>query len=271
MACFLLFSFIRRPLFVNGFMLSGVPSPPNNMAMASSKYKATIAPDTVNPRSSCRQLQVPVHLARDISFALRFCELHKFLLSPTTMPALNVFLKVAEIAKASGLPYLKNVAKVTVVIFKLLEQKGKNKEDAKELCESIANTIIIIDTLVHKQGEQGAPYFMGICREMEGYLQGMVQGLKDTKRKHSGIKGIFCVDEYRDTIQAYRKHVNDLKMDFLIHVMGDCLLGVMQMNCLLKDVMAQVVVHHSEEDVVIRIPKTTAAISAFFLTPRGAA
>ncbi len=44
----------------------------------------------------------------------------------------------------------------------------------------------------------------------------MAQDLKDTKRKHRGIKGVFNVDEYRDVIQAYRKRVDDLKMDFLV-------------------------------------------------------
>ncbi|SJL02817.1 uncharacterized protein ARMOST_06155 [Armillaria ostoyae] len=180
------------------------------------------------------------------------------------MSALNACLKVAQIAEASSVPYLENVAKVAVVIFELLEKKGKNKEDAKELCESIANTIVVIDTLVRMQGERGAPYFMGICGEMDGYLQGMAQDLKDTKRKRRGIKGVFSVDEYRDAIQAYRKRVDDLKMDFLIHVTGDCLLEVMQMHCLLKDVMAQTLLRHSEEDSVIRIPKKTVATSAFF-------
>ncbi|KAK0436262.1 hypothetical protein EV421DRAFT_1832819 [Armillaria borealis] len=169
------------------------------------------------------------------------------------MPALNACLKVARLAEAAGdgVPYLKNVAKVAVIIFELLEQKGKNKEDAKELCESIANTIVIINTVVRMQGERGGPYFMGICGEMEGYLQGMAQDLKDTKRKHRGIKGVFNVDEFRDAIQAYRKRVDDLKMEFLIYVMSDCLFEVKQ-------------IRHSEEDFVIRIPKKTAAISALF-------
>ncbi|KAK0436263.1 hypothetical protein EV421DRAFT_1132554 [Armillaria borealis] len=170
------------------------------------------------------------------------------------MPTLNVFLKIAEIAEASSVPYLENVAKVAIVIFELLEQKGKNKEDAKELCESIANTIVVIDTLVRMQGEREAPYFMGICEEMEGYLQGMTQDLKDTKRKHRGIKGVFNVDEFRDAIQAYRKRVDDLKMDFLIYVTSDCLFEVKQMR-------------HSEEDVVIRIPKQTGAL--LFFRPHG--
>ncbi|KAK0491741.1 hypothetical protein EDD18DRAFT_1186132 [Armillaria luteobubalina] len=178
------------------------------------------------------------------------------------MSALNACLKVSQIAEASSVPYLENVAKVAVVIFELLKQKGKNQKDAKELCESIANTIVVIDALVRMQGERGAAYFMGICGEMETYLQDMAKDIKDIKRKQSRIKGIFKVDESRDAIQAYRKRVDDVKTDFLIHVTGDCLLGVMQLNCLLKDVMAQGVVRHSGDDFVIRIPKRTASISA---------
>ncbi len=61
--------------------------------------------------------------------ALRPCELARAsaspstaqVLPPTTMSALNVFLEVAEIAEASSVPYLENVAKVVVVIFELLE------------------------------------------------------------------------------------------------------------------------------------------------------
>ncbi|KAK0479506.1 hypothetical protein IW261DRAFT_1593530 [Armillaria novae-zelandiae] len=178
------------------------------------------------------------------------------------MSTLSACLKVARIAEASSVPYLENVAKVAVVIFELLEQAGKNQKDAKELCESIANTIVVIDTLVHMQGERGAAYFMGICGEMEKYLQGMAKDIKDITRKQSRIKGVFKVDESRDAIQAYRKRVDDLKTDFLIHVTGDCLLGIMQMNCLLKDLTAQIVVHHLEDDFVIRVPKTIASISA---------
>ncbi|KAK0450480.1 uncharacterized protein EV420DRAFT_1750294 [Desarmillaria tabescens] len=89
-------------------------------------------------------------------------------------------------------------------IIECVRQKGKNKESVKELCESIANTIIVIDNVVRMRGELGASHFKGICEEMEGYLQGMAQDLKDMKRKHRSIKGIFSVDEFRDAIQAYR-------------------------------------------------------------------
>ncbi|PBK65333.1 hypothetical protein ARMSODRAFT_1006694 [Armillaria solidipes] len=179
------------------------------------------------------------------------------------MPALNACLKVANIAEASGVPYVENVAKVAVVVFKLLEQKGKNKKSAEELCESIADTIVVIDTLVHMQGERGTSCYIDICGEMERYLESMAQDIKDIKLKHRGLKGVFCVDEFRDAIQAYRRRVDDLKMDFVIHSVGDCHLEVTQMHSLLKNAVAQAVVRYPEE-FVFRISKKSAAITAFF-------
>ncbi|KAK0464100.1 hypothetical protein IW261DRAFT_133880 [Armillaria novae-zelandiae] len=165
------------------------------------------------------------------------------------MPALNACLKVADIAEVSGVPYLENVAKIAVVMFELLAKKGENKESTKELCESIANTIVVIDTLVRMQGELSAAYFMGICGEMEGYLQDVVKFLKDIKHKPHGLEGAFDIDGFRDTIQTYRRRVDDLKTDFLIQITGDCLLDVMQMHSLLKDHS------HEKEYFVIRIAK----------------
>ncbi|PBK65346.1 hypothetical protein ARMSODRAFT_441863 [Armillaria solidipes] len=181
------------------------------------------------------------------------------------MPALNACLQVARIAEAAGdsVPYLESVAKVAVLVFKLLDQKAKNKESAKELCESIANTILVINDLVRMQGERETSCYIDICREMEGYLQGMAQNLKDIKRKHRGIKGIFSVDDYRDAIQAYRRRVDDLKTDFLIYSVGDCHLEVTQIHSLLKNAMTQAAERHSEE-FVFRIPKKPVAITAFF-------
>ncbi|SJL02825.1 uncharacterized protein ARMOST_06163 [Armillaria ostoyae] len=154
------------------------------------------------------------------------------------MPALNARLQVARLAEAAGdsVPYLESVAKVAVLVFRLLDQKAKNKESAKELCESIANTIIVIETLVRIQGEQESTQRSGYR-----HLQGTAQDMTDMKLKHRGIKGVFCIDDFRDTIQAYRRRVDDLKTDALIHSLGDCCLEVMQMHWPVTDVVAQVV------------------------------
>ncbi|KAK0185321.1 hypothetical protein F5146DRAFT_1072392 [Armillaria mellea] len=151
------------------------------------------------------------------------------------MPALNICLQVANIAEASGVPYLEKLAKIAVTVFELLEKKGKNKEDAKELSESIANTIIVIDTLVRMHGERAGPYFEDVCVAMAEYLSRIAQDLKDAQRKQRSIKGIFNVDEFRGAIQVYRKRVDDLKIDFLIHLMGDCISEVIQVHRVVQD------------------------------------
>ncbi|KAK0185341.1 hypothetical protein F5146DRAFT_1228254 [Armillaria mellea] len=133
------------------------------------------------------------------------------------MSALNASLKVAKIAEASGVPYVENVVKIAAVVFKLLEQKGKNKKNAEQLCQSIADTIVVIDDLVRMHGEEGTSSYIDICREMEAFLQQMAQDIQNFKLKHRGLRGIFCADDFGDVLQAYRRRVDDLKMDFVIH------------------------------------------------------
>ncbi|KAK0437288.1 uncharacterized protein EV420DRAFT_202178 [Desarmillaria tabescens] len=149
------------------------------------------------------------------------------------MPALNASLQVANIIEASVIPYVEKLAKLAVAVIELLEKKGKNREDVKELCESINNTVTVIETLVAMHGEQGAAYFKDICSEMEGYLSGVAHDLQDVQGKHRGIKGILNVNKFQDAIQGYKKRVDDLKMDFLIHTTGDVMLTLIEMRSLL--------------------------------------
>ncbi|PBK84456.1 hypothetical protein ARMGADRAFT_1037175 [Armillaria gallica] len=194
------------------------------------------------------------------------CKSHLSSQVTATTPALNASLKVARIAEASGVPYVEKLAKVAVAIFELLEKKGKNKEATKDLCKSISNTVVIINTLVGMQGGKGETYFKDICVEMEGYLSDIAQGLSHTQRKYCGLKAIFNVDEFRDAIQAYEKRVDDLKMDFLIQVTGDCMLALIELSRMQHELMAKM--ENTKEatlrdDTVIRIIVGQAAL--FFL------
>ncbi|KAK0462816.1 hypothetical protein IW261DRAFT_1527148 [Armillaria novae-zelandiae] len=140
-----------------------------------------------------------------------------------TMPALNVCLQVAKIAGGSGIPYFEDLAKVAVTVFELLEvQKGKNKKAAKELSESIANTIVIIDSIVCMHRDRAGAYFEDVCGAMAGYLDSMTQDLKDAQQKHRGVKSFFN-----------RKCVDDFRVDFLViqvHSMVQALKDTAQMR-----------------------------------------
>ncbi|KAK0481010.1 hypothetical protein EDD18DRAFT_1113374 [Armillaria luteobubalina] len=125
------------------------------------------------------------------------------------MPTLNACLQVARIAEASGIPYIQKLAKVTVAVVELLEQWGKNKKNIKALCESIANTVVVINTVA---------------------LTSLAQDLKtELERKHCGVKGFFKTKELQETIQDFRIRINDLRTDFMIH----CLLILVELHPML--------------------------------------
>lgn len=119
--------------------------------------------------------------------AAPFCLHEPDSLKHITMASFSAGVIVAKIAEASGVPYLQNVAKAAVVVTELLEVRRPpsilcccyshrdfvwkvktNKHEAKELCESIANTVAVINSHVAgKKGEQRTEYFADICSEME--------------------------------------------------------------------------------------------------------
>ncbi|KAK0450490.1 uncharacterized protein EV420DRAFT_1562052, partial [Desarmillaria tabescens] len=138
------------------------------------------------------------------------------------MSAPNASLQVSTLAESSSPPYTAGLAKVAMGVIELLDEKEENRKDIKELCESTANVVIVINTLASMQGGKGNTCFKNICAEMEGCLGDITQQLKDDRKR----EGVFNADEFRDSIQAYRKRIDDLKIDFLIHVTGNCMLAL---------------------------------------------
>ncbi|KAK0491804.1 hypothetical protein EDD18DRAFT_1186347 [Armillaria luteobubalina] len=162
------------------------------------------------------------------------------------MRPINSCALIAKLAEATGVPYLENLAKVAVIVIELLDvrmtvvcpsvtcccsslhlvQKVKtNKHRAKELAESITNTITVINSHVTgRKGEQGSTYFVDVCNEMKRCLSSITEHLKNETRKQCRLKGLLDAHDLRDAIESYRRQIEDLKMDFLIHITSDCLL-----------------------------------------------
>ncbi|KAK0218498.1 hypothetical protein EDD85DRAFT_942352 [Armillaria nabsnona] len=143
--------------------------------------------------------------------------------------------KIAHIAEYSSVPYVENLAKTAIIFMKLLETKDKDREEITELCESIANTIVVMDTVTRMEGGMGEAYFKDISMEMEQYLEVIIRDISpeipgyppqtapDQTNTPTDITGALKANELRDDIQAYRKRIDDLKVDFLIHLTGDCM------------------------------------------------
>ncbi|KAK0222497.1 hypothetical protein EDD85DRAFT_861293 [Armillaria nabsnona] len=158
---------------------------------------------------------------------------------------------IAKLAEATGVPYLENLAKVAVVVIELLDKVKTNKHRVKELAESIANTVTVINSHVTgRKGQQRNEYFADICNEMERCLSSIAEHLNNETRKQHGLKGLLDANDLREAIESYRRQIEDLKMDFLIHITSDCLL--MQ-----NDLVAQVRTTNRagpRDEIVIHIP-----------------
>ncbi|PBK93581.1 hypothetical protein ARMGADRAFT_1030179 [Armillaria gallica] len=117
-----------------------------------------------------------------------------------------MYVLIAKLAEATGVPYLENVAKAAVAVIELLKKVKTNKCEVKELCESIANTVTIINShVMSKKGEQRVECFTDICGEMEQCLNDIAGQVKDKKCKHHGLKGFINANDFHDAIETYRK------------------------------------------------------------------
>ncbi|KAG7451705.1 uncharacterized protein BT62DRAFT_999381 [Guyanagaster necrorhizus] len=110
---------------------------------------------------------------------------------PTTNPSLNASLQVASIIEASSIPCVEKLVTIAVAAIDLLQKMGKNKKD-------------------YAWGS--VELYISRTFSSDGYLAGVAQDLEDMQQKHCRIKSVLHVN---NSIQGYRKHIDDLKIDFL--------------------------------------------------------
>ncbi|PBK65335.1 hypothetical protein ARMSODRAFT_1022445 [Armillaria solidipes] len=168
------------------------------------------------------------------------------------MPALNVSLQAASLIEASGVPYIDKLAKVAVAIRATGEQK--NKEDVKE--QHYRYSRRYRKPCLYAWRARSGVLQGYLCRDgkLTGrYLTGIADDLKDAQRKPRRIKGFLKVSDLRDTIQGYRKHVDNLKIDVLIHISGDSMLALIEIHRMLSEMRNMKETAPKDESVIIRI------------------
>ncbi|PBK84450.1 hypothetical protein ARMGADRAFT_1037169 [Armillaria gallica] len=100
---------------------------------------------------------------------------------------------------------------LTVFNSTLSNENGENTADVKELGENITNIVVFIQSLIGTHGKRGTAHFRYIGTEMEGYLTSIVRDLKDLQGKQRGLRGFLNVNRFQDTIQDYKKRVDDFR------------------------------------------------------------
>ncbi|PBK84452.1 hypothetical protein ARMGADRAFT_1037171 [Armillaria gallica] len=109
------------------------------------------------------------------------------------MHSLNAFLQVASLVEASG-------------------KKAKNKEDDEREGAVPQHCGY---SLARMHGEREAAYFRDIGAEMEGSVTVLPCCISSTADAQTW-QGVLNVKKF----QGYKKRVDDLKMDILIHIPG---------------------------------------------------
>ncbi|KAJ7440748.1 hypothetical protein FB451DRAFT_1377465 [Mycena latifolia] len=92
--------------------------------------------------------------------------------------------------------------------------KGKrNRDDLKELCETIMEIIRIIEDQLSSHGDIAAVKIKGLCEDFEGGLERASDRLTvDLAR----VKEIIKLDSTADEITKYRTKIQELRLNFLV-------------------------------------------------------
>ncbi|KAK0185325.1 hypothetical protein F5146DRAFT_1167000 [Armillaria mellea] len=109
----------------------------------------------------------------------------------------------------------------------------------------------------------GVPYVEKLAKVAVAVIE-LLEDLEDVQGKHRGFKGFLNVNKFQDTIQGYKKRVDDLKMDFLIHLTGNSMLTLAEIHSMVAGMELTKETASREGSVIIQITITRVA---FFFQP----
>ncbi|KAJ7467663.1 hypothetical protein FB451DRAFT_1483076 [Mycena latifolia] len=131
--------------------------------------------------------------------------------------------RLLQAAECIPFPYVKGVFGTVVVILetvKLPQKVKKNRDDLKELCENIMEIISIIQDQLSSHGDTAAVKFKGLCEDLEGVLQGVLNAVKQLQTKPRGFtacfKEVMKLNNTSDEISGHRTRIQELRLNFLV-------------------------------------------------------
>ncbi|KAJ6506444.1 hypothetical protein DFH09DRAFT_282324 [Mycena vulgaris] len=127
---------------------------------------------------------------------------------------------IAAGAECIPFPYVKGVFGTVVVILETVEKVKRNRDDLKELCGNIVEIIKIIQDQLVAHGDTGALKFKGLCEDLEGVLEGVLQSIKQLPTESRGLSGRFKevmkLGSTADKIAGYRMRIQELRSNFVL-------------------------------------------------------
>ncbi|KAK0430546.1 hypothetical protein EV421DRAFT_276848 [Armillaria borealis] len=128
-------------------------------------------------------------------------------------------LQAARLTAAAGemapFPFVKGVAQCVVVVLEIIQKAANNRNDLRDLAESIVNTLVAVRDAVIEHGPTSTSHFQNICVEFQDYMTELLSKLNNERRSR-GIRRVLKAKKISDDISAYRQRVQAAKEDFLI-------------------------------------------------------
>ncbi|SJL18257.1 uncharacterized protein ARMOST_21842 [Armillaria ostoyae] len=128
-------------------------------------------------------------------------------------------LQAARLTAAAGemapFPFVKGVAQCVVVVLEIIQKAANNRNDLRDLAESIVNTLVAVRDAVIEHGPTSTSHFQNICVEFQDYMTELLSKLNNERRLR-GIRRVLKAKKISDDISAYRQRVQAAKEDFLI-------------------------------------------------------
>ncbi|KAJ7437960.1 hypothetical protein FB451DRAFT_1304772, partial [Mycena latifolia] len=125
-------------------------------------------------------------------------------------------------AECLPFPYVKGVFGTVVIILETIEKVKKNREDLKELCGNIMEIIKTIQDQLSSHGDTAAVKFKGLCENLEGVLQDVLEAVKPLQKEPRGFSGRFKevmkLNSTTDEISEHRAKIQELRLNFLVHI-----------------------------------------------------
>ncbi|KAJ6500261.1 hypothetical protein DFH09DRAFT_1203257 [Mycena vulgaris] len=139
---------------------------------------------------------------------------------------------VSVAAESISVSYVKPVFGMAVIILETIEKGKKNRDGLKELCESVTEIIRIVQGQLSSHADTNAVQFKGLCADLEGVLESILDVVKQLNKEPRGIsdhfKELMNLSSTAEQISSLNARIEELKSNFLVAAAIDNNLNLQQ-------------------------------------------
>ncbi|KAJ7904132.1 hypothetical protein B0H13DRAFT_747470 [Mycena leptocephala] len=111
-------------------------------------------------------------------------------------------------------PYVKGAFGMVVIFLETVEKAKKNRDDLKELCTTAMEIMYILQDQISLHGDTGAVKLKGLCKDFEMFLEDVIHGVEEMRKKPQGFRAHFKEfvksSSIQEKIAEYQKNIQEI-------------------------------------------------------------